>query len=97
MLLQELTLRGVLSFGPDSPSLPMRPLNVLIGPNGSGKSNLVEAIGLLRSTATKLTAPMRGPGGGGVKEWIWKGAKNGHARVEAIVDYPDGIAVRPRG
>ena len=91
MLIQELTLRGILSFGPDRPPLVMQPLNVLIGPNGSGKSNLVEAVGLLRSTATKLTAPMRGPGGSGVKEWIWKGARNGHAQVEAIVDYPAGL------
>ncbi len=90
MLIHELTLRGVLSFGPDSPPLAMQPLNVLIGPNGSGKSNLVEAIGLLRSTPTKLTAPMRGTGGSGVKEWIWKGAKNGHAKVEAVIDYPAG-------
>lgn len=71
------------------PPLAMQPLNVLIGPNGSGKSNLVEAIGLLRSTATKLTAPMRGPGGG-VKEWIWKGANNGHALVDVVIDYPAG-------
>jgi predicted ATPase len=69
----------------------MRALNVSIGPNGSGKSNLVEAIGLLRSTATKLTAPMRGPGGGGVKEWIWKGSPAGHANVEAVVDFPHGV------
>ena len=68
----------------------MRALNVLIGPNGSGKSNILEAIGLLRSTATKLTAPMRGPGGGGVKEWIWKGSPTGHAIVQAVVDYPYG-------
>ncbi|MEX1027069.1 MAG: AAA family ATPase [Candidatus Paceibacterota bacterium] len=90
MLIHELTLRGVLSFGPDTPPLAMQPLNVLIGPNGSGKSNLVEAIGLLRSTPSKLTAPMRGTGGSGVKEWIWKGVKNGHAQVEAVIDYPEG-------
>lgn len=90
MLIHELALKGILSFGPDSPPLDMRSLNVLIGPNGSGKSNLVEAVGLLRSTATKVTAPLRGPGGGGVKEWIWKGANNGHARLDAIIDYPAG-------
>jgi len=89
MMLHELTLRGVLSFGPESPPLAMRPLNVLIGPNGSGKSNLVEAIGLLRSAATKLTAPIR-RAGGRAKEWIWKGAKNGHARVDAVIDHPHG-------
>ncbi|HUY31173.1 MAG TPA: AAA family ATPase [Pirellulales bacterium] len=90
MLIHELTLRGVLSFGPDSPPLPLEPLNLLIGPNGSGKSNLVEAVGLLRSTADRLMAPIRGPGGGGVKEWIWKGANNGHAKIEAVIDYPTG-------
>lgn len=90
MLIHELTLHGVLSFGPESPPLAMQSLNVLIGPNGSGKSNLVEALGLLRSTATKLTAPMRGPGGGGVKEWLWKGANNGHAKIDAVIDYPGG-------
>lgn len=91
MLIQELTLRGVLSFGPDAPPQEMRPLNVLIGPNGSGKSNLVEAIGLLRSTATKLTAPMRGPGSSSTRDWIWQGAKDGRAQVEAIVEYPAGL------
>lgn len=90
MLIHELILRGILSFGPESRPLEMRPLNVLIGPNGSGKSNLVEAIGLLRSAATRLTSPMRGAGGGGVQEWIWKGAGNSQARLEAIIDYPAG-------
>lgn len=89
MLIHELTLRGLLSFGPDTAPLAMRPLNVLIGPNGSGKSNLLEAIGLLRSTPTKMAAALRGTGGG-VKEWIFKGEKNRQARVEAIVDYPAG-------
>lgn len=89
MLIHELTLRGLLSFGPDTAPLSMRPLNVLIGPNGSGKSNLIESIGLLRSAPTKIAAPMRGSGGG-VREWIWKGAKNQRARAEAIIDYPQG-------
>lgn len=91
MLVHELTFRGMLSFGSECPPLEMRPLNLLIGPNGSGKSNFVEAIGLLRSASGKLTAPMRGPGGGGVKEWIWKGANNGHAHIEAVIDYPQGL------
>lgn len=90
MLIQELTLDGILSFGTDTPPLEMRPLNLLIGPNGSGKSNLVEAIGFLRSSATKLATPMRGPGGAGVKEWIWKGSKKGHARIEAVIANPSG-------
>ena len=90
MLIHELTLRGLLSFGPDTPPLTMQSLNVLIGPNGSGKSNLVESIGLLRSAATKLAAPMRGPGGGGVAEWIWKGDPAGHACLDVVMDNPKG-------
>ena len=90
MLIRELTLRGILSFGPDTPPLEMKPLNVLIGPNGSGKSNLVEAIGLLRSSATKLTAPMRGVGGSGVNDWIWKGGIGHQATIEAVVENPSG-------
>jgi predicted ATPase len=33
---------------------------------------------------------MRGTGGSGVKDWIWKGVKNGHAQVEAVINFPDG-------
>jgi len=90
MLIHELRLAGLLSFGPDTPPLAMESLNVLIGPNGSGKSNFIEAIGLLRSAATKLAAPMRGTGGGGVTEWVWKGAPNGTAIIDAVIDNPDG-------
>ena len=49
MLIQRLTLRNLLSFGPNTPELLLDRLNVLIGPNGSGKSNLIEAIGLLQA------------------------------------------------
>ena len=41
----------MLSFGPGGSDLPLEPLNVLIGPNGSGKSNLLQVLGLLRTTA----------------------------------------------
>lgn len=88
MLIHELTLNGLLSFGPQSSPLELQPLNVLIGPNGSGKSNLVEAIGLLRSAATRLAGPMRGAGGGGVREWLWKGPGGNNAKIAALVDYP---------
>jgi AAA15 family ATPase/GTPase len=48
MLIREIRLENILSFGPEFPALSLRPLNVLIGPNGSGKSNLIGAISLLR-------------------------------------------------
>jgi predicted ATPase len=91
MLIHELTLRGILSFGSDAARLELLPLNLLIGPNGSGKSNLVEAIDLLRSTPSKLTAPMRGPGSSQVQEWLWKGSTKGSAVVEAILRLPDRV------
>jgi predicted ATPase len=94
MLLKELTLRNILSFGPNSPPLELRDLNLLIGPNGSGKSNLIEAIGLLRSSANKLTAPLRGAGG--ITEWLWKGDKSGSATIDAVIEYPKGQKLRHR-
>ena len=89
MLIHELKLGGLLSFGPETPPLKMERLNVLVGPNGSGKSNFIEALGLLRSAATKLAAPMRGPGGGGVTEWIWKGDPRAVASIDAVINNPD--------
>ena len=88
MLIREISLQNVLSFGPRTPPLGMRPLNVLIGPNGSGKSNLIEGISLLRSAPTHLAAPVRD--GGGIHEWLWRGAQNPTARLEAVVANPAG-------
>lgn len=90
MLIHELRLAGLLSFGPDTPALPLQRLNVFVGLNGSGKSNLIEAIGVLRSSVTKLAAPMRGVGGGGVTEWIWKGAPDKNAIIDAAFANPSG-------
>ena len=83
VLLQSLRLQNLLSFGPDTPELALGPLNLLIGANGSGKSNLIEAVCLLRSSPTDLAATLRQ--GGGVQEWIWKGAPKDTASVEAIM------------
>jgi predicted ATPase len=63
---------NLLSFGPNTQEIELRPLNILIGPNGSGKSNLIEIIGLLSGL------PGRDPWStvietGGADEWIWKG------------------------
>lgn len=90
MLIHEIRLAGLLSFGPDTPPLSLQRLNILVGLNGSGKSNLIEAIGVLRSSVTKLAAPMRGVGGGGVTEWIWKGAADKNAIIDAAFANPNG-------
>ncbi len=89
MLIKSLELANLLSFGPDSEPIELRPLNVLIGPNGSGKSNFIEAVGLLQAAPRKLSVPVRG--GGGLRDWLWKGAGEIPAAcIEAVVEYPQG-------
>lgn len=88
MLIHEITLRNLLSFGPNTPPLKMRNLNVLIGPNGSGKSNLIEALRLLHAAPTHLATPVRE--GGGVQDWIWKGDPRVAASLTVVVDNPQG-------
>jgi predicted ATPase len=89
MLIREITLRNLLSFGPETPPLELRPLNVLIGPNGSGKSNLIEAISLLQAAPKDLSTPIGE--GGGIDEWIWKGAPKLSARIGVELQLPSSI------
>lgn len=85
-LLQEITLHNVLSFGPQTATLPLENLNVLIGPNGSGKSNLIETIALMRAAPGDMAAVIRR--GGGVEEWLWKGNKDREAVMDVVISYP---------
>ncbi len=87
-LLQEITLHNVLSFGPQTATLPLENLNVLIGPNGSGKSNLIETIALMRAAPGDLAAVIRR--GGGIKEWVWKGQKAEVAAIDLVFSNPKG-------
>lgn len=68
-LLRSSTLRNILSFGPDTPPLELRALNVLIGPNGSGKSNLLDAVELLKKAPDSENLR----GALGANHWLWKG------------------------
>ena len=87
MLLHRIKLENILSFGPDTQDLELKPLNVLIGPNASGKSNLIEVIGLLRAAPGDVTAPVNE--GGGAENWIWRGEPAGtRARVEVVIGAP---------
>ena len=56
---KEVSLRNILSFGPQGSKIGLANLNVLIGPNGSGKSNLIEVFALLRSSPASLYARKR--------------------------------------
>ncbi|HTU16774.1 MAG TPA: AAA family ATPase, partial [Gemmataceae bacterium] len=77
--------------------MPLISLNVLVGPNGSGKSNLLEAISLLRSCVNSPASTAREGNdlrsviarGGGIGEWVWKGAPHGNLTLEAIFANPD--------
>ena len=89
-LIQKLQPRGFLSFGPDFQGIELRALNLIIGPNGSGKSNLIEAVALMRAAPKDWRDVTRK--GGGVGEWIWKGAKDGVASV-AMTFMDDGAKI----
>ncbi|MFP5237703.1 MAG: AAA family ATPase [Acidobacteriota bacterium] len=79
---------NLLSFGPNTEEIELRPLNILIGPNGSGKSNLLEILRLLYLLPEKepWSVILRT---GGVDEWIWKGnnAPNTRSVIEAKVGW----------
>ena len=88
-LLRSIRLDNVLSYGPNDSGLSLEPLNVLIGPNASGKSNLIEALSLLAAAPRDLQAPIRD--GGGVREWLWKGASSTPtATVDVTVENTEG-------
>lgn len=85
MLIHSLTLENFLSFGAKSSEIFLKDLNIIIGPNGSGKSNLMEAFALLCATPGDLLEPIRD--GGGIRDWLWKGAPGTPtARIEAVVE-----------
>ncbi len=94
LIIRELKLNNLLSFGSDNEPISLEPLNVLIGPNASGKSNLLEAISLLRADPKDLSAPVKEAGG--VRDWLWKGARNPTATIEAIIEHPEehGMPIR---
>ena len=87
--IRTIRLDSILSYGPGTPEFPLEPLNVLIGPNASGKSNLIEVLSLLAAAPRDLQAPIIG--GGGVRDWPWKGGSNiATATVDVTVEFPKG-------
>ncbi len=71
---------NLLSFGPNTEEIELRPLNILIGPNGSGKSNLIEILRLL------CMLPEKEPWStvletGGADEWLWQGHRDQSSRA----------------
>lgn len=90
--LQSVRLRRLLSFGPESEAVALRPLNVLIGPNASGKSNFIEAIGLLHAAPKDMAPTIRE--GGSIGAWLWKGEPNAVAEIDVVLSYKEGWNLR---
>jgi len=87
--IRSLLVHNLLSFAESTTAVELKNLNVLIGPNGSGKSNLIEILGLLQSTPKDLNEPIRL--GGGIAEWLWKGASElPRARIEVVASPENG-------
>jgi predicted ATPase len=80
--IKSLHIQNLLSFGPDSPEIKLGDLNVLIGPNASGKSNLIEIIGLLRSTPKDFADEVGASGG--VSELLWKGRPKAKTTIATL-------------
>ena len=85
--IQRIELNHLLSFGPKGIALDLLPLNVLIGPNASGKSNFIEAIALMRAAPRDYRDVVRR--GGGVREWLWKGAPEASGHMAWVVANPE--------
>lgn len=86
--IQSVRFKNLLSFGPDSSSIELRSLNILIGINGSGKSNLIEGLRLFQAAPDVLAKPVRN--GGGVHDWFWKNnnksADSAELEIEVKID-----------
>ena len=98
ILLNSLSLKNILSFGPEGVDIALQPLNVLVGPNGSGKSNFLEAIRLLQHSPRDIAQPVQE--NGGISEWLWKGSAEGvpvawiEAEVQANANVVSSISDR---
>jgi len=87
-LLQQIKLTNFLSFGPETTSIDLKSLNIIIGINGVGKSNLIEAVALMRAAPMDIGAVVRK--GGGASEWIWKGKRESVATIDVVFINPKG-------
>lgn len=87
--IKSLHIQNLLSFGNESPTVELSDLNVLIGPNGSGKSNLIEIIGLLRSTPKDFAAEVGDSGG--ISELLWKGKPTASTALIEVIANPSGV------
>lgn len=88
--IERVTTQNFLSFGPETQTVELRALNVLVGPNGAGKSNLLETLVLMHEIPDNFASYLRA--GGGSAQFIWKGgAESEAATVELEGNTADGM------
>ncbi len=94
MRIDAIKLSNFLSFGPDSPIVPLQNLNVMIGSNGSGKSNFVEVLEILKRTKYDLGRFLNSRGA--FSDWKFRNAEESEfiqidvfLCVKSIVQSPD--------
>jgi len=85
-LIHRITPKNILSFGPKCVGVDLGSLNLLIGPNGSGKSNLIEVMDLMRASPKDYSEITRR--GGGIGDWVWRGAAQGVGTIEVVLSRP---------
>jgi predicted ATPase len=85
--LQELRIKGLLSFGEET-VLEFGRLNLLVGANGSGKSNLVDCIRLISQTPLDIQGAFTN---GGFESWLYNGLdkESGSGSIQAIARVPE--------
>lgn len=91
--IRRIRMPGVLSFPPDMDFFELKSLNVFIGPNASGKSNFIDTLELLGALPTNLGGAVRL--GGGVREWLWKGADSPVPAAIEVETRPNEATGRP--
>lgn len=89
-MLKSLQINNLLSFGPNSGSVALRPLNVLVGPNGSGKSNFLQAIRILQRIPDDVSQFWRTANQ--PQDWFWSQEID---RIIALVfEFDEGVTYR---
>nr|WP_309694979.1 AAA family ATPase [Armatimonas sp.] len=86
-MLKSLQINNLLSFGPKSESVSLRPLNVLVGPNGSGKSNFLSAIRILQRIPDDVSQFWKSANQ--PDDWFWSG--NATENISLIVSFDEKI------
>jgi predicted ATPase len=69
--LRRMSVRNMLSFGPEEVEIDFLQLNLLVGVNGAGKSNVISLIELMAASPIDLEARINTRGG--FRDWLFHG------------------------